>query len=498
MARIPAWVTWLSRAGMEGFILLPAALLGVIFWLDLLQPAEIVLSMLYVMPIVLTVAAGRPRVTYVVFTLSSVATVAAAAFGTPAIHPTAAFLNRGLSLMAQVLAAAVVIQQLELSERQLVVSEEQARLLRQARQVSRQAAEGLSRLQSAVTALPEGLLILDRSGTVIEANSAAARILGTAPHTLLDRKLAECLPAEASQRPGEALPAEWPGTGPAWLEAEYVLPRAGMNSPGRYLLTATIAREPGEQGAGLVLLRDITRQHEEARQQHEFISMATHELRAPLSTLRGYVQLAQSTAARGRAGDVEAVLGKTLRQADRLNRLIGELLIASHLQSGHVELQMTAVDLVAVVHDAVEQQRMVAPHRTVLLEAPDGPLTVRGDAARLEQVLSNLLDNAIKYSPDGGTIRVAAQAIGQWASVAVTDEGVGIPAAEQGRLFERFYRVRSSAGRFSGLGVGLYISNRIVEEHDGRMSVQSLPGQGSTFAFVLPCRAEAHPAASQA
>lgn len=498
MARIPAWVTWLSRAGVEGFILLPAALLGVIFWLDMLQPAEIVLSMLYVMPIVLTVAVGRPRVTYVVFTLSSVATVAAAAFGAPAIHPTAAFLNRGLSLVAQVLAAAVVIQQLELSERQLVVSEEQARLLRQARQASRHAAEGLSRLQSAVTALPEGLLILDRSGTVIEANSAAARILGAAPRALLGRRLAECLPAAASKGTSEALHAEWPAAGPAWLEVEYVLPRAGMGSPGRYLLTATIASEPGDASAGLVLLRDITRQHEEARQQDEFISMATHELRAPLSTLRGYVQLAQSTAARGRVGDVEAVLGKTLRQADRLNRLISELLMASHLQSGHVELHMATIDLGEVVRETVEQQRMVAPHRAILIEADDAPVPVRGDVARLEQVLSNLLDNAIKYSPDGGAIRVAVRATGPWVSVDVTDEGVGIPVVEQSRLFERFYRVRSSAGRFSGLGVGLYISNRIVEEHAGRMSVHSVPGQGSTFGFALPHAAEGHPATPMA
>ena len=498
MARMPAWVTWLSRAGVEGFILLPAVLLGVIFWLDMLQPAEIVLSMLYVMPIVLTVAAGRPRVTYVVFTLSSVATVAAAAFGAPALHPTAAFLNRGLSLVAQVLAAAVVIQQLELSERQLVVSEEQARLLRQARQASRQASEGLSRLQSAVTALPEGLLILDRSGTVIEANSAAARILGAAPRALLGRRLAECLPAAASHGASEALPAEWPAAGPAWLEVEYVLPRAGLSSPGRYLLTATMASEPGDASAGLVLLRDITRQHEDARQQDEFISMATHELRAPLSTLRGYVQLAQSTAARGRVGDVEAVLGKTLRQADRLNRLISELLMASHLQSGHVELHMATIDLGEVVRETVEQQRVVAPHRTILIEADDAPVPVLGDVARLEQVLSNLLDNAVKYSPDGGTIRVTVRGIGQWVSVEVTDQGVGIPVAEQSRIFERFYRVRSSAGRFSGLGVGLYISNRIVEEHEGRMSVRSVPGQGSTFGFALPYAAEGHPATPKA
>lgn len=497
MARIPAWITWLSRAGLEGFILLPAALLGAIFWLDLLQPAEIVLSMLYVMPIVLTVAIGRPRVTYVVFTISSVATVAAAAFGAPASHPTAAFLNRGLALVAQVLAAAVVIQQLELSERQLVVSEEQARLLRQARQASRQATEGLSRLQSAMAALSEGLLIVNRAGAVVEANSAAARILGVSPRALLGRHLFDCLPVAANPGVGEVLPATWPATGPAWLEAEYMLPRTGMSNPGRYLLTATVTREPGDASAGLVLLRDITRQHEEARQQDELISMATHELRAPLSTLRGYVQLAQSTAARGRVGDVEAVLGKTLRQADRLNRLIGELLIASHLQSGQVELHMETIDLAAVVRETVEQHHVVAPLRAILVEAEDRPMPVHGDASRLEQVVTNLLDNAIKYSPDGGAVRVTVRAEGHWVSVDVTDHGVGIPEAEQDRLFQRFYRVRSNARRFSGLGVGLYISNRIVEEHEGRMSVHSVLGQGSTFGFALPRAEIGYPGTSE-
>lgn len=222
------------------------------------------------------------------------------------------------------------------------------------------------------------------------------------------------------------------------------------------------------------------------RAREEFLSIATHELRTPVTSIKGYAQLAL------RAADAQpARLRETLetldRQTDRLSRLITQLLDVSRIEAGRLTLELERVDVGLLVLTVVDTAKAHAtPHRWEL----DVPTEVYAtlDAGRIEQVISNLLDNAVRYSPDGGTITVRLRRDGGALRLEVGDDGVGIPAADVGNVFERFYQAHKDRN-YGGMGLGLYISREIVQRHGGTISVASLPGSGAVFTVVLPVQA---------
>jgi signal transduction histidine kinase len=166
------------------------------------------------------------------------------------------------------------------------------------------------------------------------------------------------------------------------------------------------------------------------------------------------------------------------------------LLDLSRLQMGQMTLERAPVDLGALARQIVEETRPTSSTHTFEYIGPDGPLMIDGDALRLEQVLQNLVQNAIKYSPAGGPVRVQVERHADMASMTVADEGVGIPAASLPQLFQRFYRAPNTGGGYiSGLGIGLYVVKEIVTLHGGRIEVASVEGQGSTFTVWLPMSA---------
>jgi signal transduction histidine kinase len=236
---------------------------------------------------------------------------------------------------------------------------------------------------------------------------------------------------------------------------------------------------------------------EEAVQAREtFLSLASHELRTPLTSMLGNAQLLQRTLAQYE-GLTERDRGKVasiLRQGERLRALTEQLLDTSRLQQGQLSIERAPLDLVSLVRATVaEAQSMTATH-TLELRAPDAPLPIEGDAMRLEQVLFNLLNNAIKYSPRAARIIVTVAREGDSARLAVTDFGIGIPAAAQSHLFDRFFRasnVDAGGGTISGLGIGLYVVKEVVSRHGGHIEVHSAEGEGSTFIVRLPLSATA-------
>jgi signal transduction histidine kinase len=176
-------------------------------------------------------------------------------------------------------------------------------------------------------------------------------------------------------------------------------------------------------------------------------------------------------------------------QAGRLNRMIGALLDISRIQMGQLSIERQLFDLCALAQRVVSEVQPILDQHAVECQA-DGTLLVEGDELRIEQVLQNLIQNAIKYSPDGGTVRLHARRDGDHAVVAVSDEGIGIPASELPRLFQRFYRAANVEERhISGMGVGLYVVREIVGLHGGDVTVESKEGRGSTFTFWLPLAA---------
>jgi len=459
-----------------------------IFIADLSQPADVVFSILYIVPIVATIFLNRARATYLMFTLSSVATVAAAALGRRPADPPAALTNHALALVAQVLAAAVVIQQLQLRDRQQAQVVEREEHLKQARAAAAHARARLLAMGSLIQAIPEGVVMLDANGAVSEVNSVALELLCLHRLAVVGHpwgEVARGLTLTGPTASSTLLNGVWPFEGPAIVKAE-VEAATMAETPARCAMSGAALRDAEGLSCGVVLVQNITDLRRQEREKAEFVSMATHELRSPLTTLRGYAQLAARNASRAGAPEMAVTASKILRQADKLNGLVADLMDLSRIQTGRMQLRNADLDMAQLVTDAAEQQRAAHPGRDITVEPADNPPMLQADDQRIEQVVANLLDNAIKYSPEGGEVRIRLRHDAHHVYVTVTDHGIGIPPEEQGHLFHRFSRGKSAARRFDGLGVGLYISDSIVRDHGGHMWLESVPDEGSTFGFALP------------
>ncbi len=222
----------------------------------------------------------------------------------------------------------------------------------------------------------------------------------------------------------------------------------------------------------------------------QFVAIASHELRTPVTSIRGYAQLIERQAARGNLDAVRVTrqTAQIVTQATRLTTLIGDLLDASRIQQGRLDLQLARCDLAALAREVFSAFK-TAPERTadhtLILDA-DEVVIGRWDRGRLDQVLTNLLSNALKYSPEGGEVRLYVGKSGEQARVTVSDQGIGIPPEEQRTLFQPFSRGGAAHGRISGTGLGLYIVRQIVEGHGGTVTITSARQRGSTFTITLP------------
>jgi signal transduction histidine kinase len=222
--------------------------------------------------------------------------------------------------------------------------------------------------------------------------------------------------------------------------------------------------------------------------QSSFVSIVSHELQTPVSVIKAYAGALARPDAAWNGHTVIRIAHTIEEECDRLHRLIASLLDLSRIQAGRVAMSMGPVDLVALAESVAERLGMRSPHHRVVNELPAEFPTIRGDAEKLRQALGNLVDNAIKYSPEGGTIAIGGMAHADHVILAVRDQGIGIPSEEQERVFERFHRVDTRLSRSTqGAGLGLYICKVIVEAHGGDIWVESEGAdRGSTFYVRLP------------
>jgi PAS domain S-box-containing protein len=223
--------------------------------------------------------------------------------------------------------------------------------------------------------------------------------------------------------------------------------------------------------------------------QDEFLAIAAHELRTPLTALLGNAQLLRRRAHRGivLSEQDQQKMDVIIEQAERLNRMVLTLLDLSRVQMGQLHIERTSLDLVSLARRIVEVVQPTLKHHTIEYRGEDGPIVVDGDVLRLEQVVHNLVQNAIKYSPAGGPVSIQVTRHDTMVSLAVTDQGIGIPKRSLPNIFQRFYRATNVDGRYiSGLGVGLYVVKDVVTQHGGRVEVATIEGQGSTFTVRLP------------
>jgi len=224
-----------------------------------------------------------------------------------------------------------------------------------------------------------------------------------------------------------------------------------------------------------------------SRLKDEFLSIASHELRTPVTSIKGYTQLAKMLIKEGDLNTSEEYLDIALDQIDRMSRLILELLDVSRIETGRLEIRREPIAWSHFVRDVVHRHHTAVSDRRFHVSVPDDTKIVTGDRDRLEQVLGNLLENAVKYSPDGSDVTVTVDDRGDAFVTAVCDRGIGIPADELGQVFERFHRGRQvSSTNYGGLGLGLYITKQIIERHGGSIWVESKEGYGTTFYFSIP------------
>jgi signal transduction histidine kinase/CHASE3 domain sensor protein len=242
----------------------------------------------------------------------------------------------------------------------------------------------------------------------------------------------------------------------------------------------------------IVVLSDVTARREAERMKEEFSALVSHELRTPLTSIIGYLELLNDEAQRDRddpaAQQRIRFLGVVDRNARRLLRLVGDLLFVAQVEAGKLSLEETDVDLEAVAKESAEAAapRARAAGVEITLDCEPVPL-VRGDRDRLAQALDNLVSNAIKFTPEGGRVVVRLMQEGDQAVLEVADTGIGISHADLERLFQRFFRTqRATSAAIPGFGLGLTIAQAIVHAHDGRISVQSRDGEGTTFRIELP------------
>lgn len=369
--------------------------------------------------------------------------------------------------------------------------------------VTRHAPESLAHMNSVLRAtfdsIAEGVIVVDLNKRVTAFNKRFLDIWGLTEEMMVDRDAERVLVRAASGvkhpewftsrirerfEPSEQVDVETVELLDGRILERKSLPqRMGRTIIGRVWSYREVTAERRADAERERLLRDA---QEAIRVRDDFLSIAAHELKTPLTPLKLHLQMLRRQGAEDDGAPARHV-DKSLMQVSRLTGLVNDLLDTSRIQEGRLTLKHGPVVLQELAQDVVSEMRLSSAHHRVEYEAPDAPLVVLGDVDRLAQVLVNLMENAFKYSPSGGTVRVRMAREDCHAHVCVQDEGIGIPRDQQELLFERFFRARNAPiSGFGGLGLGLYICRDIVERHGGRLWVESELGHGSTFHFTVP------------
>lgn len=357
-------------------------------------------------------------------------------------------------------------------------------------QLYQQVTNEKQRLDAILEASADGVLILDAALHITVFNRALARMTGYAAGPTIGL-LHDQVIVIAAKRAGitlrEAEAGGWPLSSNSSLYVEGDLRRRdGTQAPVGITYAALFNRD--EQLVNIIAnVRDMTHLREADDLKNTFISVISHELKTPVALIKGYAGTLRREDARWDAGTVRDSAAIIEEEADRLTQLIDNLLDASRLQAGALKLNKGDVALDQLAAHVIEKFSVEAQTHPLALEFPPDFPIVPADAARVEQVLSNLINNAIKYSAANTRIRISGRVTPREVIVTVADQGIGIPLEEQARIFERFYRIDDAlTRRTQGSGLGLYLAKAVVEAHGGRIWVESRAGQGAAFSFALP------------
>ena len=336
------------------------------------------------------------------------------------------------------------------------------------------------KLEAIVSGMTDAVVATDRHGTLMLLNRAAADLLSADPAGALGRPARETIQ-------GDRLPAMLEdATASGRITAEE-LPPGSVGDRVVEVHCAPYRDDQGEVIGAVAVLRDVTELRHSERLRRELTANVSHELRTPLTSIKGFTETLLDGAVRDEATS-RRFLTIISSEADRLVKLVDDLLDLSQLESKRVTLDLRRVNVAALVAHTVDKLQPLAQGSGLLLEQAAPPeVWVTADRDRLEQVLTNLIDNALKYTPTGGRVDVRVAQADREVEISVSDTGKGIGPADLPHVFERFYRADRSRTRGSGgTGLGLAIARHIVEAHGGRIRVDSLLDEGTTFLFTIP------------
>src|SRR5881275_233970 len=358
-------------------------------------------------------------------------------------------------------------------------------LLVRQRELDRQVSKDAAEVRAVLTALTDGLLVIDSAQHILICNPAFEQLYGQS-HIATGTALLDIVrdsdviePIRAALDQARARVAE-------------------VTAPDRkkqLQLTAVPITQNGEASGVVAVFHDISRLKQADEIRRDFVANVSHELRTPLSIFHGNLETLLE------AGDLDEKETRHIyevmkRHSDRLNLLVTDLLSLARLESKEANLQLAEIRLPDFLEGVTRdwKKRLAGKNLRLDLQVPEGFPTLRADERRLEEVVHNLLDNAVKYSPQNGRILIQAGAPDQEVVLSVSDEGIGIAAADLPRIFERFYRAdRARSRKLAGTGLGLSIVKHIAQLHGGRVEAESVLGQGTTIRVILPNPSQTNP-----
>jgi PAS domain S-box-containing protein len=354
----------------------------------------------------------------------------------------------------------------------------------QAEEEARQRAQ----LDALLGNLSEGVIVADAHGQIRIVSAAARHMLGLEDRplrTLDELNALEALTVEGAVLPVSNRPLSRALRGEEFDQCELL--RVRPDGEKRRLLTSgtNVRDERGEVDLAILVFRDVTELRRLERQREEYTALISHDLRTPLGSIHLLAETIRRRIAKNASVEEVADLAERIRQnAARMNTMVQEILDVSRLEAGAMEFDHESCDLRALVAHIIARLDEVRARRIVVV-AEDMPYTVLGDAPRLDRAITNLLTNALKYSPDDADVRVVFTRSGPEVKIHIVDRGIGMPSEDVAGLFDRYYRAPSGKLE-TGIGLGLYITRLLAEAHGGRIEVESAPGKGSTFTLVLP------------
>jgi PAS domain S-box-containing protein len=357
-------------------------------------------------------------------------------------------------------------------------------------QMFRQQQEQATEREAILTSIADGVVVNDMEGNIILVNPASERILSVPEKDLLRQDYKDLFSGFDSKGEDEATAAMQTLLNTSVPEAAKSY-KINLESDGRVIhaLLSPVLSQRGDFMGVVTIFRDITKEVEADRAKSEFVSTVSHELRTPMTAIKGYTDLLHAGAAGPINTEQKRFLTTIKNNTDRLTALINDLLDISRMETGRVRFEPRPLQIGEVIADVVNVLAGSAEEKqqNLTYEVAAGLPDIMGDRDRLNQVLTNLVGNAIHYTPEGGEIDVRAYLVERAVRVDVRDSGIGIAPEDMGHIFERFYRAdHPLVQEARGTGLGLSIVKMFVEMHGGRIWVESEPDQGSTFTFILP------------